>query len=685
MTVTEASPGTTLELLTGDSVVATGTVDEAGALLFRKVDAGTYSVRTAGEDPEQSGELEVLDETAPPPDGLFDDQDVPAPGFGYVTTRDGTTLSVNVAFPGETSEGPFPTVVEYSGYDPSNPDNTTFATAYNALGYAYVGVNMRGTGCSGGSFRFFELMQRLDAHDAIEAIAAQPWVKGNKVGLVGISYSGLSQLFAASTQPPSLAAITPLSPLDDSVRGTLYPGGILNTGFALSWTSERVEQAKPYGQGWERARVDAGDTVCEENQGLRGQNSDLLAEIEANTTYTDEVGAELNALEFIDDITVPVFVAGAWQDEQTGGRFAAMLDKFENAPAVYAYLTNGLHTESIASTGIFPRLVEFLDLYVAERVPDLTVASVVGSTLASGLTGAAGAPISASPYAGMGYAEALAAYEAAPRINVLFEEGAADGAAPASASPRWISSFASWPIPESVAESFHLGPNGTLTAAPPVLSDQVDTYVADPAAVPETFYSGSLSDIWKANVAWTWPRNPAGTAAVYTSSPFASSTAYIGSGSADLWVKASSADTDVEVTISEVRPDGQEVYVQSGWLRGSLRAVDEEASSESRPIHEFRAENNAPLDTATWNLMRVEILPFAHAFREGSRLRVTIDAPGGNRARWVFRTVSAGETVSLARSAVHPSKIVLTKVAGVEIPESYPSCTLRGQPCRPVG
>ena len=43
----------------------------------------------------------------------------------------------------------------------------------NAQGYAYVGVNMRGTGCSGGSFNFFEQIQSLDGYDAVETIAAR--------------------------------------------------------------------------------------------------------------------------------------------------------------------------------------------------------------------------------------------------------------------------------------------------------------------------------------------------------------------------------------------------------------------------------------------------------------------------------------------------------------------------------
>ena len=67
------------------------------------------------------------------------------------------------------------------------------------MGFAVVDVNMRGTGCSGGAFDFFEPLQSLDGYDVIETIARQPWVQHNKVGMMGISYGGISQLFTAQT------------------------------------------------------------------------------------------------------------------------------------------------------------------------------------------------------------------------------------------------------------------------------------------------------------------------------------------------------------------------------------------------------------------------------------------------------------------------------------------------------
>ena len=95
--------------------------------------------------------------------------------------------------------------------------------------------------------------------------------------MVGISYPGISQLFVARTQPPHLAAITPLSVIDDSYRGTLYPGGILNNGFAVAWAQERKDEAEPRRQAWARTGSPPATTMCAANQELRLQNPDIVA------------------------------------------------------------------------------------------------------------------------------------------------------------------------------------------------------------------------------------------------------------------------------------------------------------------------------------------------------------------------------------------------------------------------
>lgn len=685
-----AEPGTTITANAPDGAeVKKGTVDEQGSLLFRNLlPADGWTLRT---DTEVSEPFNIARADDVPDAALYADQDLlPDGGFGYITTRDGTTLSANVVLPGPAEDGPYPTVVEYSGYQPSDPESATFAQIYTTMGFAYVGVNMRGTGCSGGSYRFFETVQSLDGYDVIEAVAARSWVLDHQVGMVGISYPGISQLFVAATQPPSLEAITPLSVLDDSYRSTLYPGGMLNTGFAVPWTQDRVDQAKPYGQAWSQDRADAGDDRCADNQLLRLQNPDLLQEIEDNPYYSSLLGDSLAPTTFVDRIDVPVFLAGAWQDEQTGGRFPVMIPKFTGSPHLFVTLTNGLHTESILP-GVFQRYAEFLQLYVGKSVPDMSAVNAIAALLAQTLTGATGVPAYDSRFAGESYDDALASFEGEPQVVVNFEEGAADGLAPGTPYPRFTASFDSWPVPEAVATSWYLTAGGALSPEPtdtPNVDEQTDSYTADPEALPETFYAGGGNDIWQAGAQYDWQPLPDGDGLGYATAALAADTAIVGSSSVDLWISASLDgtpvdDTDLEVTISEIRPDGSELYVQSGWLRASARALDEGASTELLPMHTNAQEDAAPLNDEDLTPVRVEVFPVAHVFRAGSRIRLTIDPPGNNRPVWVFDTLSDGETVTIAHDGDHPSRIVLPVVSTVQAPAGVPACgSLRGQPCR---
>lgn len=674
--VVDAEPGDRLEAVDGDAqVAASGTVDELGSLLFRELEPGDYTVRS---NAAATGALTVTSAADVPPDRFYEDQEIEA-GFGYLKARDGTTLSFNVVLP--AGEGPFPTVVEYSGYQPSDPDSFGFGQLFPALGFAYVGVNMRGSGCSGGSWRFFETVQNTDGYDAIEVIAAQPWVKGNKVGMVGVSYPGISQLFVAQTQPPSLAAITPLSVIDDSYRSTLYPGGILNTGFAVEWMTQRLDETQPQGQAWAVKRIEEGDEECAGNQELRMQNPDLVAEIGDNPYYSAELGDPLAPRTFVDQIDVPVFLAGAWQDEQTGARFATMLDDFDSSPHLYASLVNGLHTESI-SVGVVPRFLEFLDLYVAERTPNLDTARGIVPVLGDAIFGTDELAFPKdNRFEGKSYEQALAEFEAEPAIQILFENGAAEGYPARTPNPRFSQGFDAWPIPSVEPSTWYLG-DGTLDDVAPSQAGEAG-YVADPDALPETFYGGSLGDIWKPSVKWQWRQNPRGTAASFASAALEQDTTMIGSASADLWITVDEPDTDLEVTLSEIRPDGREMYVQSGWLRASHRALDDEASSELQPVQTHLEDDAEPLQPGEATPVRVEIFPFAHVFRAGSRLRISIDAPGNNRAQWIFETIANGENVDILYGPDTPSAVVLPVVPGVEVPAGYPACgSLKGQPCR---
>ena len=97
------------------------TVDLAGSLLFRGLEPGDYTVEIeTSTAPVTTTDVAVPGFDEPPPQEFYDDQEID-PGFGYLTVRDGTTLSVNVVLPGDVDDGPFPTVVEYSALRPERP------------------------------------------------------------------------------------------------------------------------------------------------------------------------------------------------------------------------------------------------------------------------------------------------------------------------------------------------------------------------------------------------------------------------------------------------------------------------------------------------------------------------------------------------------------------------------------
>ena len=268
---------------------------------------------------------------------------------------------------------PYPTIIEYSGYgyaNPAGPENG-IAMLANLMGFAVVDVNMRGTGCSGGAYDFFEKMQNLDGYDVIEAIAHQPWVLGNKVGMLGISYGGISQLFTAQTRPPDLEAIAPLSVIDATAT-TLYPGGIRNDGFAVAWAAERQQNAEPaspgHGQAWATKRIEEGDTTCAANQDLHGEAANLMEKIEANSTYNPSVADPLDPVTFVKKITVPTFMACQFEDEQTGGHCADLAQHFTGTTHKWFTFTNGAHIDSL-DPWTYDRLYDFLELYVAKKAP----------------------------------------------------------------------------------------------------------------------------------------------------------------------------------------------------------------------------------------------------------------------------------------------------------------------------
>jgi predicted acyl esterase len=701
-------PGARTSLLGGAGrVLATRNANDLGGVLFRNVTpGGGYSVRLAATG-ETAGPLKVLTKQSAPPSTSIYDQTIPSDGYGYLTTRDGIKLAYSVHPPSDASnalgihpppnpggdDAPLPTLIEYSGYGYARPEGpqSGIATIANLMGYTVVDVNMRGTGCSGGAFDFFEPLQNLDGYDIIETVARQPWVAHNKVGMLGISYGGISQLFTGQTQPPSLAAITPLSVIDQT-QTTLYPGGILNTGFAFNWALERMHDAMPAGpdsgQPWAYQRIQEGDQTCADNQVLHPEAADLVAKIRENDHYVPEVADPLAPITFVDKINVPVFMACQWTDEQTGGHCPTLAKRMTGTDKKWFAFTNGTHVDSL-SPRIYNRLYDFLELYVAREAP-ITKSRYVHATarpVFQAIFGIDGMTLPPDPIQQQPtYDQAKAAFEARRSIRVLFDNGAGHSNA-GWPYPAFERAFSRFPIPGTTARTWYLAPTGALRNQLPT-NTAADAFTWDAGARPLTNFSGDTGagagGLWTATPNYQWTQDPNRSAVAYVTAPLSGNTTVIGAGRVDVWVRSSTPNVDLQATISEVRPDGKETFVQNGWVRGNERKLDPVKSTLLEPVLSLREEDVSPLPPTSFVKVTIPLYYEGHAYRAGSRIRVRISAPNGDQPIWSFsETEPAGPAeVAIGYGGTRPSRLVLP-VVPVSAPAGLPPCPgLRGEPCR---
>ena len=172
----------------------------------------------------------------------------------------------------------------------------------------------------------------------------------------------------------------------------------------------------------------------------------------------------------------------------------------------------------------------------------------------------------------------------------------------------------------------------------------------------------------------------------YVTAPLAQNTTVVGAGRVDLWVKASKPSVDLQATITEVRPDGKETFVQGGWLRASKRKLDAKKSTLVDPHLSLRRTDAAPLPKGKYSEVNVPLYYEGHVYRAGSRIRVTISAPNGTQPIWAFGETEPKGTsnVAIELSPTTPSSLVLPVVPGVSVPTGLPACpSLRNEPCRP--
>ena len=243
-------------------------------------------------------------------------------------TRDGVTLYADIYRPKASNNEKFPVILMRTPYDKNVSWAVSPVFKMVPRGYVVIIQDVRGRYTSQGEWYPFR-HEQADGYDTVEWAAALPYSDG-KVGMIGASYVGATQMLAAIAQPPHLTAIAPNMTASNYHDGWTYQGGAFEQWFDQNWTSQLAGNTL--------------DRVIEENTDARvgvptlplanypvfnfGQlpaDAQLTATLApyyldwlAHPDY-DDYWKQWSIEEHFSKIAVPMLQVGAWYDIFNGG------------------------------------------------------------------------------------------------------------------------------------------------------------------------------------------------------------------------------------------------------------------------------------------------------------------------------------------------------------------------------
>jgi uncharacterized protein len=229
-----------------------------------------------------------------------------------VAMRDGVELSADIYRP--DADGRFPTILDRTPY--SNNDAGTInrgqyqSIFYAERGYAVVQQDVRGRYDSDGDFYTFR-NEANDGYDTDEWVGRQPWSNG-KIGTIGQSYFGITQLLQAIKGSKYLTAIVPNVTTFDTYNNWIYTDGAFQFGFALTWAvflDGRVNQDLPV-YDWPKTFWHLPIVTADEPTGRNVKFYRDWAKHATRDAYWDENSFEQSQ----DQVGVPALSISGWYD-----------------------------------------------------------------------------------------------------------------------------------------------------------------------------------------------------------------------------------------------------------------------------------------------------------------------------------------------------------------------------------
>ncbi len=531
-----------------------------------------------------------------------------------ITVRDGIQIGARIYRPDGT--GPYPALFAASPYRfdnnslPASPQFLWRETGpiewYVEQGYAYVHMDVRGSGRSGGDYEFLGKNEQNDLYDVIEWIGTQPWSNG-KVGAIGQSYYCMLQWFMGAMAPPSLACLAAHDGLADVYRASTHHGGIPCDFFPGHW----------WYQNRFINRFPAEGPACE-------QATDLGRLCAAHPTY-DDFWRERSAWEGLSKIKVPLYSSGVWGKIQLHTR--GNIDGYCRAQGPKKLRMSGVPNAwaaaaEFSSIDFHQRvMLPFYDHYLKGKSTDyLARPNVEYAVCGSNLTRNA----ETWPPPDIHYTRWY--LNAVPTGSVTsLNDG---GLSPQPAQGPNATGYR-YPQPGWVAGVVGFGPTGPAGGFDPVR--RVLTFTCVPPD-QDLEITGPIKLV--------------------------------------LYASSSASDTDFFIKLSDQHPQSPEdrakdlnphaELITRGWLRASHRALDPERSSEMVPYHSH--SDPRPLTPGEITKFEISLEPMAYLIKAGHRLRLEIvngDSPVTEQLWGHYYRPSKIGTDTIHHDATHPSELIL--------------------------
>ncbi len=501
----------------------------------------------------------------------------------YVPARDGTKLAVDLFRPttnGVLAAEKLPVVWMHTPYN-RRPNGNDAAATYPGYalqlvqyGYNVAVVDFRGVYASFGQNRAYNRGEwldaaRMDAYDVTEWFAKQSWSSG-QIGMWGCSATGGSQVQAASTAPPSLKAIFPMSAEFDAysfqVNGGVAPpvGAPLR---ALPGAAARDKNA---------VAVDGSQGVAELQAAIAGHlaDGDRLGDVPFRDSVSGTTGQtwwiKSSPYTYLDTIRksgIGVYAVATWDEAGTkhGAFFTFRHLGNRRSKLLVGPMPHCDWDEVKADTG-FDIVVEELRFF------DYWLKGVRNGVMDE-------APVTYYTYN-------------APK------------------GQEWRRA-AAWPLPNEVRTKFYLG-DGALTRTPPVVSSK-DTV--------------GFNRLTERATSTTAPKETAGANTIFYETPTLTADMEVtGHPVMHLWLSATVPDADIVARLDDVAPDGSvRSYNMHGQLRASARVLAKAPYDNlGLPWHSHKAADSRPLVAGQAVDVEFEMLPVSYIFKGGHRLRLTV-------------------------------------------------------------